>query len=277
VKSADLDFDRDHLHDRAANAAHHHLKRTAAALFEVFREQPFDHLVLGAADVSPLEMASGYDTFAHRGSHVAPRVITRVERADGSVIDYNPVTTQPLTAEQSDLVTYALRQVVLGGTGVGANYGVEAAGKTGTTDDNRDAWFVGFLPNGYTTAVWMGYDNQPGQPTRYMTSVHGITVFGGTFPATIWRKYMSSAETGTSTSFVNPGAFPGKVLNPGLTTTSSTAETSSTTSSTSTTLPGGSSTTTTTLPLESTTTEPPKSTTTQPPTSTSTTPSTLIN
>jgi penicillin-binding protein 1A len=151
--------------------------------------------------------------------------------------------------------------VVLGGTGVGANYGVEAAGKTGTTDDNRDAWFVGFLPNGYTTAVWVGYDNQPGEPTRYMRSVHGITVYGGTFPATIWRKYMSNAATGPAGAFSNPGGFPGKVLNPELTavTSTSVAE-STTTSSTATTVPG-SSTTTSSTP-ESTTTVPDSTTTT---------------
>jgi penicillin-binding protein 1A len=218
-------------------------------------------LVLGAGDVSPLEMASAYSTFAHRGTHIPPRVITRVERADGSVITFNPPQTQPLTEQQADLVNYALRQVVLGGTGVGANYGVEAAGKTGTTDDNRDAWFVGFLPNGYTTAVWVGYDNQPGEPTRYMRSVHGITVYGGTFPATIWRKYMSNAATGPAGAFSNPGGFPGKVLNPELTavTSTSVAE-STTTSSTATTVPG-SSTTTSSTP-ESTTTVPDSTTTT---------------
>ncbi len=225
-------------------------------------------LVLGSADVSPLEMASAYDTFAHRGTHVAPRVITRVERADGSVIDYKPVQTQPLTPEQSDLVTYALRQVVIDGTGVGANYGVEAAGKTGTTNDNRDAWFVGFLPNGYTTAVWMGYDNPPGQPTRYMKSVHGIEVFGGTFPATIWRKFMSAASTGRAGSFVNPGAFPGKALNPDLVATPESSSTTSTVaasdSSSSSSSAPPESTSTTTLPPDTTTTTEPPTTTTEP-------------
>jgi penicillin-binding protein 1A len=223
-------------------------------------------LVLGAGDVSPLEMASGYSTLAHRGTHIPPRVITRVERADGSVITFNPPQTQPLTEQQADLVTYALRQVVLGGTGVGANYGVDAAGKTGTTDDNRDAWFIGYLPNGYTTAVWVGYDNQPGQPTRYMKSVHGITVYGGTFPATIWRRYMSTVGTGPAAAFVNPGGFPGKVLNPELTAATSTSvvEESTTTSSTATTVPG--STTTSTGPPESTTTVPSPPTTVPPPT-----------
>jgi penicillin-binding protein 1A len=225
-------------------------------------------LVLGSADVSPLDMASAYDTFAHRGTHIAPRVISRVERPDGSVIEFKPIATQPLTEQQSDLVTYALRQVVLGGTGTGANYGVEAAGKTGTTNDNRDAWFVGYLPNGYTTAVWVGYDNKPGEPTRYMRSVHGIEVFGGTFPATIWRKYMSNADTGAAGSFTNPGAFPGKVLNAELTqSTDTTIDPSSTTSST----------TATSAPAaDSTTTLPPATTTTVPPvtTTTSTTPST---
>ena len=129
-----------------------------------------------------------------------------------------------------------------GGTGSGAYFGKPIAGKTGTTEDNKDAWFVGFTPNGYTTAVWMGYRNGPGDDERVMTNVHGRVVFGGTFPATIWHKYMDAITNGMDVGdFVDPGSFPGKVLNPDLTTT--TTSTSTSTSTTSTTTPGPSSTT----------------------------------
>src|SRR6202040_2890087 len=94
---------------------------------------------------------------------------------------------------------------------------------------------VGFTPNGYTTAVWMGYRNPPGEPPRFMTNVHGRVVFGGTFPATIWHKYMQSITDGMDVGhFVDPTTFPGKVLNADLTTTTSSTDTTLTGSSTTT-------------------------------------------
>jgi penicillin-binding protein 1A len=218
-------------------------------------------------------MASGYSTFAHRGTHIQPTAIIKVERPNGNggydVVNFEQPQSQPLTKQQSDLVTYCLQGVVHGGTGSGAFFGKPVAGKTGTTEDNKDAWFVGFTPNGYTTAVWMGYRNAPEDgPARYMTSVHGRVVFGGTFPATIWHKYMQSITSGMDVgNFVDPSSFPGKVLNDDLTTT------------TDTTLPD----TTTTGPPEPTTTEttkPGKTTTTdKPPDSTTSTthPSSIPN
>jgi penicillin-binding protein 1A len=180
-------------------------------------------LVLGAGEVYPIDMASAYSTWAHRGEHIQPTAITRVERSDGTVVTFNQPHSQPLTQQQSDLVTYCLQQVVHGGTGSGAFFGKPIAGKTGTTEDNKDAWFVGFTPNGYTTAVWMGYENPPGESPRYMKSVHGRVVFGGTFPATIWNKYMKAITDGMDVgSFKDPSTFPGKILNPDLTTSSST-------------------------------------------------------
>ena len=93
--------------------------------------------------------------------HIQPTAIVKVERLDGTVVAFDQPRTTPLTKQQSDLVTYCLQQVVHGGTGTGAYFGKPIAGKTGTTEDNKDAWFVGFTPNGYTTAVWMGYRNGP--------------------------------------------------------------------------------------------------------------------
>jgi penicillin-binding protein 1A len=197
---------------------------------------PVASLVLGSEEVFPLDMASGYSTWAHRGTHIAPSGILKVERPDGTVVTFDQPSAQVLTQQQSDLVTYCLQQVVHGGTGSGAYFGKDIAGKTGTTEDNTDAWFVGFTPNGFTTAVWMGYDNAPGQPPKFMNNVHGRVVFGGTFPATIWNKYMKAITDGTDVgSFVDPSSFPGKVLNANLTTT--TTAPSSTVASSSTTTP----------------------------------------
>ncbi len=194
---------------------------------------PVASLVLGSEEVFPLDMASGYSTWAHRGTHITPSGILKVERPDGTVVTFDQPPTQVLTQQQSDLVTYCLQQVVHGGTGSGAYFGKDIAGKTGTTEDNTDAWFVGFTPNGYTTSVWMGYDNAPGQPAKFMNNVHGRVVFGGTFPATIWNKYMKAITDGTDIgTFVDPKTFPGKVLNSDLTTTTSTPPSSAVSSST---------------------------------------------
>ena len=92
----------------------------------------------------------------------------------------------------SDGVAYTVTQIleenVQYGTGVGANYGAPAAGKTGTTEEHSDAWFCGYTPRLGTT-VWVGYP----RGKVPMTSVHGISVAGGTFPAQIWRLFMDSA------------------------------------------------------------------------------------
>ncbi len=199
-------------------------------------------LVLGGGEVFPLDMASGYSTWAHRGVHIQPTAIIKVERPDGTVVNFDQPRAQVLTQQQSDLVTFALQGVVHGGTGSGAYFGKPVAGKTGTTDDNKDAWFVGFTPNGYTTAVWMGYEIP-----KPMTNVHGRVVFGGTFPATMWHKYMQAITDGMDVGdFVDPTSFPGKILNGDLTTTSSTDTTVP--SSTATTAPPTSENTTTTEP-----------------------------
>src|SRR3954451_11250238 len=103
---------------------------------------PVDALVLGAGEVFPIDMASAYSTFAHRGTHIKPSAIIKVERPDGTVRVFEQPRTQPLSQQESDEVTFCLQQVVKGGPGTGASFGKPIAGKTGTTDKNKDAWFV---------------------------------------------------------------------------------------------------------------------------------------
>ena len=201
-------------------------------------KRPVNSLTLGTADVSPLDMASGFSTLANRGIHNDPEIIGRIEQQDENggitVLEQSrPTNERALTEKEADLVTYAMRQVITAGTGTKANIGRSAAGKTGTTQDHRDAWFVGFTPK-LTTAVWMGYINpDENEEPKKMQDVHGIKVTGGSFPAQIWAKYMKAATAGTEQgSFVQPGSFPGKVLNPGL------ELSESATSSTSSTIPG---------------------------------------
>jgi penicillin-binding protein 1A len=198
---------------------------------------PVNALALGSGDVSVLDMAAAYSTFSRRGEAVEPIFITKVEQVvDGEVRvleQAKGVGEQVITQQNADTVTHALRQVVRGGTGTGANFGVPIAGKTGTTQDYRDAWFVGYTPK-LTTAVWMGYDvtaDNPDTPedeggqTRFMTDVRGRRVTGGSFPAQMWRDFMRQATEGVDQgSFVEPGPFTGEIRGRDLPTTTEASE-----------------------------------------------------
>ena len=214
--------------------------------------------VLGTADVSPLEMASAYSTFADGGVYHRPLLITKVTDANGKSL---PLPVQPqsrvvLTPPQVAQLDYVLQQVVQRGTGVAAGHlPFPVAGKTGTTENSADAWFIGYTPN-LTTAVWMGYatGNKP------MGRVQG-----GSVPAEMWHDYMKAVLTAMpqyGSAFPAPD-LSGKMLTPptGAVTPSSTPPTSPTVPS-QTTLPSASI-PTTTAPVSSPTTSPP---TTSPPT-----------
>ena len=131
---------------------------------------PVNALVLGSEDVSPLDMASAYSTLADRGTHVEPIGILRVERPDGSVVDFtNRDRTDVLTAAQPTRSRTASARSCSAAPARAPTPASPVAGKTGTTQDNKDAWFVGYAPNGFTTAVWMGYPNRAG----HADAVHG--------------------------------------------------------------------------------------------------------
>jgi penicillin-binding protein 1A len=140
--------------------------------------------------VSPLEMANAYATIASGGLRNRPTAITQVTWPDGHTDQLGrPRRTRAFSDGVTHEATKILQQNIQAGTGTAANIGCPAAGKTGTTDDFRDAWFVGFTPR-LSTAVWVGYaDKQVA-----MRSVHGISVAGGTFPAQIWGRYMKTAK-----------------------------------------------------------------------------------
>ena len=144
--------------------------------------------------VSPLEMASAYATLAAGGMYSQPKAIRRVVFPDGKSDDVGkPQRKRVIPEWVAGQVTKILQQNVQRGTGTHANYGCPAAGKTGTTDNYNDAWFVGYTPT-MATSVWVGYPNA----LKEMRSVHGIAVAGGTFPAQIWHDYMSVAHTDCS-------------------------------------------------------------------------------
>src|SRR4051794_13592903 len=150
--------------------------------------------------VSPLEMADAYATLASGGVHHKPVAITKVEFPDGKSDNLGEVKgNRVMTDGQAYEVTKVLKENVQSGTGVNANYGCPAAGKTGTTDNFTDAWFVGYEPR-LAAATWVGYPNALVQ----MRSVHGIEVAGATFPSQIWHDFMNVAHRGYCSDFPAP-------------------------------------------------------------------------
>ena len=147
-------------------------------------------LALGSNDVSPLEMASAYATLADHGVYHEPKFVSKVTNASGDVLESGPgPSRQAVDPTIATQVNRILNEVVTMGTGTAANIGRPEAGKTGTTSDYRNAWFVGYTPE-LSTAVWVGYRdaNQP------LLNVEGVPqMAGGTIPAKIWATYMKAA------------------------------------------------------------------------------------
>jgi penicillin-binding protein 1A len=154
--------------------------------------------------VSPLEMATAYATIASGGYRNRPTAITKVEFEGTGKSELPRRWKVRRTKVFEDGVTYEATKIleanIQGGTGTHAALGCPAAGKTGTTDFNTDAWFAGFTPR-LSTAVWVGYPNDRTQ----MTGLYfGRNVDGGTFPADIWGAYMKSIIGGFCGSFALP-------------------------------------------------------------------------
>jgi penicillin-binding protein 1A len=156
--------------------------------------QPFPSAVLGTNDVTAFDMASAYATFANLGVHVPPTLVTKITRADGTTL-YEREHTQEkvISADTAATVSSILQGVIERGTGTRAKLDRAAAGKTGTTDDYRNAWFVGYTPE-LSTAVWVGF---PQTQVSMRPPATPIKVFGGTYPAQIWHQFMSDALAGS--------------------------------------------------------------------------------
>lgn len=142
-------------------------------------------LALGSASLTPLELTVSYAPFANGGWRVVPHVVTRIEGADGTLLWERAPSTRDraLSIEDAFLVTHMLRAAVDEGTGNAVReYGVlgPVAGKTGTTNDGTDAWFVGYSPS-LVTGVWLGTDT----PTSL-----GAAASGGRYAAPVWAQFM---------------------------------------------------------------------------------------
>jgi penicillin-binding protein 1A len=148
---------------------------------------------LGAQEVAPLDMASAYGVFAARGMRNEPTPVLLIKNPADEIIEDNrerdTKATRVIDEVIADNVTDVLRGVISGGTGTRANIGRPAAGKTGTAQEWRDAWFVGYTPT-LSAAVWIGNKERP-------TPLYGIKgvgrVTGGSIPAATWKDFMSRA------------------------------------------------------------------------------------
>ena len=150
--------------------------------------------VLGTASPSAVDMANAYATFAARGERARTTFIRKVVDSNGEVLYRHEKNTKRVFDEEvADTVTYALTEVVSNGTGAAAReLGRPAAGKTGTTDMNKSAWFVGYTPQ-LSTAVFMTKENKKGIPVSLSGTGGREMVTGGSFPAAIWTGYMKRA------------------------------------------------------------------------------------
>jgi len=145
-------------------------------------------LALGASEVTPLELTGAYASLAAGGRAITPYAVTEIRSRQGQIIYRHADVTPPKIADESavETLTGMMQEVVRSGTGKRAALGNRpVAGKTGTSSDYRDAWFMGFTGD-YTTGVWLGNDNDA--PMR--------KIVGGSLPAQLWHDYMMDAEAG---------------------------------------------------------------------------------
>jgi penicillin-binding protein 1A len=164
-------------------------------------------LPLGVKDITPLDMATAYSTLANDGLRVDNVFVTRITDRNGDLVLENlPTPQRAVSVQTARLATDVLEQNVQKGTGTRAKLPHQpAAGKTGTAQDSRDAWFVGYTPY-LATAVWMGRPEGGPPELAEMRNVGGVaSVTGGSYPARIWGEFNTDYHEGRETKdFVAP-------------------------------------------------------------------------
>lgn len=172
-------------------------------------------IVLGANNATVTDMASVYATFANDGVHVPPVLVTKITGPDGEVVyQHSHRQTRAMSSENVRQIAPALEGVIARGTGTSAGIGRPAGGKTGSAQNNTDAWFCGYTQQ-LSTAVWVGFAEPRATSSgqRQLVSMTPpntrITVYGGTYPARIWSAYMRSALDGVeATPLMDPLTTP---------------------------------------------------------------------
>ncbi|HWB65848.1 MAG TPA: transglycosylase domain-containing protein [Mycobacteriales bacterium] len=186
----------------------------------------FPEVSLGTEPVSVLDQAVGYATIAAKGIAAKPYLISSVKVVDGTTIyRAHPSTHRAYSESVAAQATYAMTKVLdcsWGGTACGkALTGRPAAGKTGTTTDNTNAWFIGFTPQ-LATAVWLGNDTKH---SHQPVTASGLEVFGGDIPAKIWQATMNQALAGAPVLQFPTTTFTGTTSPPPPSTSPSTSPT----------------------------------------------------
>lgn len=159
--------------------------------------EPVLSLPLGSNEVRPIDMAAGYSVFANQGVYSRPYFILRVEDKEGRVLEENQPSQRPVIDPATAFIVTDIMKGVMGPGGTGARlisiFNREAAGKTGTTDEFKDAWFVGYTPQ-LCCSVWVGYDQKK-----------TVNLPGGTVAGPIWATFMRDASARlTPESFTRP-------------------------------------------------------------------------
>ncbi|MER8005302.1 MULTISPECIES: transglycosylase domain-containing protein [unclassified Streptomyces] len=178
----------------------------------------FPSFSIGISDPSAIRMAGAYATFAASGEQRDPYSVQKVTSKDGEVFNHKVVSDQAFTPQVADNVTDVLKTVVDKGTGTSARLtGREVAGKTGTTDGNKSAWFVGYTPQLSTAITMFRLDDNEKNKQREFLEMYGTggqeKIHGASFPAEIWHDYMEQALKGQpAKDFPTPEPI-GKIVN----------------------------------------------------------------
>jgi membrane peptidoglycan carboxypeptidase len=186
-------------------------------------------LYLGTCEIRPADEAAAFATFAAKGKAAGWHLVSEVrDRKKKKTYAASGDTSQAIAEGVNADAVYAMRAVIDRGTARGAGIGRPAAGKTGTTSDNTNAWFSGFVPQ-LATTVWMGYESAPdngsGKPgIPPLRNLHGYReVTGGTLPAKIWRAFMTAALQGVPVEDFPVPSFGGTAATPSVSATPTSA------------------------------------------------------
>ena len=175
--------------------------------------EPHYSLALGTAGVSPLEMSRAFGAFANSGVLWSSLMLKRVETYDNEILDaFQTSSKKVVNAQSIYILVDMLRGVIEGGTGQSVKslgFSRPCAGKTGTSSDFKDSWFVGFTPN-LVTAVWVGFDD-----ARSMYDKYGVGITGARGALPIWTAFMKAAlENQPVRYFTRPAGIEFKIVDP---------------------------------------------------------------
>lgn len=175
------------LHNMGADYGLEFGKKLGITSFDDSRDSNLS-LALGGITygISPLEMAGAYGAIANQGVYIEPHSILRIIDSDGKVLyEANPQKRVAMSEQTAYIMTDLLQTVVKSGTGTRARMNRPVAGKTGTTEETKDIWFMGYTPE-FTGAVWMGFDQEE--------NIKDGQAAGGYHPALIWRAVMQKPQ-----------------------------------------------------------------------------------